>query len=165
MYPLEGGYTVEHPHIPRILVLLSARGEVEESEDVQAVVDAHHDHILPRQAHTGIPCRCSRVESAAVEPQHHRLTGVAVGRPHVEHTAVLRHLSLAHRAVGLLHGLRSPLVTLSHTLPGLHRLRRHEAFDLCVWYSEESLCAFLNDSLDKSRADSHRELSVFVLPS
>ena len=95
MNPLQGLHHIQHAYITREFIFLGYSREVKETQDIQAMVDTYHYHILLCQLHTRIPSRRTRIETAAMQPQHHRLAGVQVSAPHVEHARVLlRHLIL-----------------------------------------------------------------------
>ena len=140
---------------------------------------AHHHHIFLCQPHARIPCWCAAVETATMQPHHHRLrfcrseaqtrarSGRQVVAPHVQHTALLRHLILRHRTVRLLHRLRTPMVALSHLLPRLHGQWRHTAFHPCVRNTEKGISALLHDALHRSRGGVHhfRFLVILLCPS
>ena len=70
LHPLQGLHHVEHAHIAGILVFRATSREIQESEDVQTVVYAHHDDILLGQLHARIPCRGARVKTASMQPHH-----------------------------------------------------------------------------------------------
>ena len=87
--PFQGLYDVQHAHHAGVLVFFSEGGQVQEAQDIQAVIQAHHNHILFGQSHAGVPCGRSRIKAAAVDPQHHGFTGLGVRCPDIEHTGVL----------------------------------------------------------------------------
>ena len=57
LHPLQGLHHIEHAHIAGILVFGATSREIQESEDVQSVIDANYNDILLGQLHAGIPCR------------------------------------------------------------------------------------------------------------
>ena len=151
--PFQRLYHVEHAHVAGVLVFRRASRKVEEAQNVQAVVDAHHHHVFLGQLHAGVPCRRARVESAAMQPHHHGFATLRVGRPHVQHARIfLRHLGLAQLASpSVLHRLGSPVVTHSHRIPLVHRLRGHETFHLGIRNATEAHCSFVVETFHQSR--------------
>ena len=121
------------------------------------MVDAYHHHVFLCQGHARIPCRGARVESTTMEPHHHRLPGLCVGSPDIEHaTVLLRHLIFGERpAMSRLHGLRSPVVAHPYGVPTVDGCRWHKPFHLGVRNAQESHRPFLVDALHLSRDGLH----------
>ena len=104
LHPAERGDEVEHSGIPRMLPGRAADiAEIEEPEDVEAVVDADHDDIAaPRQIGSIIdpPVGGMEGEPAAMKPDHHRpLRPITeAGGPQIECQAVLGFGGIVSRA-------------------------------------------------------------------
>ena len=148
--PFEGLHYVQHPDHSGMLVFLPEGGEVQESEDVEPVVQAHDDDILLGEAHSGVAGGRARVEASAVYPQHHGLAGLGIRRPDVQHAGILlRHHVLGHFAPAVaLHHLRPEMVADHHGVPFVHRKRGHKPFNLSIGDAQESHSAFLLDAFD-----------------
>ena len=93
-HPLErGGEIEEADHAGRCEVVAHRGTEVQQAEHPESVVDPdHHDVTATSQLGSVVERtgRGARVETAAVQPHHHRAAGVVTdpGGPHVEHEAV-----------------------------------------------------------------------------
>ena len=150
--PLQCLHDVEHADHSGVFVFLAERGEIQESEDVEAVVEAHHDDVLLGEAITGIAGGRAGVEAAAVDPQHHWLAGLCVRRPDIQHAGVLLgHYALGHLTPAVaLHHLRPEVVADHHCVPFVHRQGRHEAFNLCIRDAHECHGTILLDTLDQT---------------
>ncbi len=158
--PFQRLHDVQHPHHPGVLVLFAEGGQVQETEDVQPMVEAHDHHILLGQAHPGIPGGRTRIESAAMDPQHHGLGRLSVRGPDVQHAGVLfRHHAFRHFApAASLHHLRSEMVADHHGVPFGDGLRWHEPLYRGIGNPFEGQRAFLFDAFDQSglRPDNQR---------
>ena len=162
--PLQGLHDVEHTHIAGTPVFLAASREVEEAEDVQTVVDAHHDHVSLRQFHPWIPGRCARVEATAVQPDHHGLRAFGVRCPDIQHARVLfRHLGFTQLlAPRLLHRLRPPVVAHPDGVPLVNRQWRHKPLHLRIRNTQEAHRSLVVEALHQSRLSPHHHLLVFI---
>ena len=94
--PLERRHQVGHPDVHRVGIRRPAElGEVEEPEDVEAVIDGHrHDVVVPRHLRPvlgGELVRRAEREAAAVDVEHHGTLAGQAGRPdvHLEHVLAL----------------------------------------------------------------------------
>ncbi len=92
-HPFQRRHAVQHADIGHAGEGGVQVGEIEEAEDVQAVVDAHQHHVVARgQPLAAIPGRRAAADriAAAVEPDHDRPPArPGLRRPHVQQQAVL----------------------------------------------------------------------------
>ena len=100
------------------------RGQIEESEPAEAVIERHHDHAMLRQLHAVIDrhCRSTAAERAAIDPHHHRQfrSRRSVGRPDIQRKAVLAFGKfLIRHALGprRLHANWAELARIAHAAP------------------------------------------------
>ncbi len=135
-HPLQRRHAVEHAGVAR-KGLAAHRGQVQEAEDVQAVVDGHHHNaLMRRQRGPVVPGRRAAPHdvAAAVEPDHHRQPGLERWGPYVQGQTVLalrverlRTPFLDDDREGRLWADPPEAGGLQHAGPRLARSRRLEA--------------------------------------
>ena len=145
--PFERGDNVEHAHVGGVGVLRTVVGEVEVAENVEAMVDADHDHVAAvGQAFAVVGWQLlsgAGGVAAAVQPEHDRtLAVVEGGRPDVDAEAILAGLAVVPveeprffvMGPAGARGLRRHLAVSERAAdagPGRGLLRRQEARRAC----------------------------------
>ena len=159
LHPAQRGHYVFHAKVSRVVILLAIVRQVEESEDIQPVVERYdHDAAVFTKVFRFIGIEFygrATEEAASVQPDHNGLFLASINAlgPNIDILAVLilRHPSVldqySHRLIGGAPALdRGRHLAIGqavfYAVPWLHLLRRAVPFGVGILYSPELIYAF-----------------------